>query len=287
MVTKSWMEVLSPTSSYSPNSTWVLGEKKSGSWTQQENKIFENALAHFDSRTPDRWEKVAALIPGKTVRDVIAHYHDLEDDVNYIEAGLIPLPGYSTCLDLGAGCFDDDDDDDGDGINQSYFVGGKRGRFSDHERKKGAPWTEDEHRLFLLGLIKHGRGDWRSISRNFVITRNPTQVASHAQKYFNRRNSSNKDKRRASIHDITVADMTDNSPSSPSQSSTLSMKSAVTAVPVSPGSDQTKEAAARVYSRSMLPDSSTNPFGIQSESQNSYRGALHDPMARHQTSMLF
>lgn len=34
-------------------------------------------------------------------------------------------------------------------------------------------------------------------------TRTPTQVASHAQKYFNRLNSTNKDRRRSSIHDIT------------------------------------------------------------------------------------
>lgn len=42
-------------------------------------------------------------------------------------------------------------------------------------------------------------------SRNFVISRTPTQVASHAQKYFIRLNSINKDKRRSSIHDITTA----------------------------------------------------------------------------------
>ncbi|MQL72194.1 hypothetical protein Taro_004534 [Colocasia esculenta] len=59
-------------------------------------------------------------------------------------------------------------------------------------------------RLFLLGLDKYGKGDWRSISRNFVISRTPTQVASHAQKYFIRLNSMNKDRRRSSIHDITT-----------------------------------------------------------------------------------
>mmetsp|Transcript_13934 Transcript_13934/g.22813 ORF Transcript_13934/g.22813 Transcript_13934/m.22813 type:complete len:321 (+) Transcript_13934:345-1307(+) len=77
---------------------------------------------------------------------------------------------------------------------------------SEQERRKGIPWTEEEHRLFLLGLGKFGKGDWRSISRNFVISRTPTQVASHAQKYFIRLNSlSKKDKRRSSIHDITSA----------------------------------------------------------------------------------
>ena len=59
-------------------------------------------------------------------------------------------------------------------------------------------------RLFLLGLDKFGKGDWRSISRNFVVSRTPTQVASHAQKYFIRLNSMNRDRRRSSIHDITM-----------------------------------------------------------------------------------
>ena len=47
---------------------------------------------------------------------------------------------------------------------------------SEQERRKGIPWTEEEHRLFLLGLSKFGKGDWRSISRNFVVSRTPTQV---------------------------------------------------------------------------------------------------------------
>jgi SHAQKYF class myb-like DNA-binding protein len=47
---------------------------------------------------------------------------------------------------------------------------------ADQERRKGIPWTEEEHRLFLMGLAKFGKGDWRSISRNFVMSRTPTQV---------------------------------------------------------------------------------------------------------------
>src|SRR5690606_17662608 len=63
-------------------------------WTAAENKAFENALAVYDDNTPDRWQKVAAVIPGKTVSDVIRQYNELEADVSNIEAGLIPVPGY-------------------------------------------------------------------------------------------------------------------------------------------------------------------------------------------------
>nr|XP_043626542.1 transcription factor MYBS3 isoform X1 [Erigeron canadensis] len=74
------------------------------------------------------------------------------------------------------------------------------------ERKKGLPWSEEEHRRFLSGLEKLGKGDWRGISRNFVNTRTPTQVASHAQKYFLRQASllNKKQLRRSSLFDLQV-----------------------------------------------------------------------------------
>ncbi|GFQ03276.1 transcription factor divaricata [Phtheirospermum japonicum] len=46
--------------------------------------------------------------------------------------------------------------------------------------KGGRPWTEEEHELFLKGMKQYERGDWKSISRKAMHTRNPTQFASHA-----------------------------------------------------------------------------------------------------------
>ncbi|KAK4356000.1 hypothetical protein RND71_024971 [Anisodus tanguticus] len=232
------MEILSP-AHYLSNPSWFLDEGKNTKWTPAENKAFENALALFDKDTPDRWQRVAEMVPGKTVVDVIRQYKELEDDVSRIEAGLITIPGYSTSpftLEWG-------NSHSFDGHKQSYVVGGKRllsNRSLEQERKKGIPWTEEEHKLFLMGLKKYGKGDWRNISRNFVVTRTPTQVASHAQKYFIRQLSGGKDKRRASIHDITTIDLNDNQtpspdyqkPTSPDQSTVISQqpKSAANAV---------------------------------------------------------
>ncbi|CAH2054081.1 unnamed protein product [Thlaspi arvense] len=167
----------------------------SSSWTKEENKMFERALAIYADDSPDRWFRVASMIPGKSVLDVMKQYNKLEEDVFDIEAGRVPIPGYPAASSpLG---FDPD-------MSRKRSYGA---RPSDHDRKKGVPWTEEEHRRFLLGLLKYGKGDWRNISRNFVVSKTPTQVASHAQKYYQRQLSGAKDKRRPSIHDITTVNL--------------------------------------------------------------------------------
>ncbi|XP_071737492.1 transcription factor DIVARICATA-like [Rutidosis leptorrhynchoides] len=193
---------------------------KSTIWTPTENKLFETALAKFDKDTPDRWQRVAEMVPGKTVADIIRQYKELVDDVSSIEAGFYPKYKYNCSsspftLEWGNKNGFDEFATPSCGARGKRSSGTPVVAFMDavqpleQERKKGVPWTEEEHKLFLLGLKKYGKGDWRNISRNFVVTRTPTQVASHAQKYFIRQLSGGKDKRRASIHDITAANVSE------------------------------------------------------------------------------
>ena len=84
------------------------------------------------------------MIPGKTVVDVITQYKELQVHVSNIEAGLIPVPGYSSTSTSPFTL---------DWVNTRGYDGfkgcGNRSssrRPIEHERKKGVPSIEDEHK---------------------------------------------------------------------------------------------------------------------------------------------
>ncbi|XP_075494483.1 transcription factor SRM1-like isoform X2 [Primulina tabacum] len=155
-------------------------------WIWEEDKKFEMGLVNYPEGCPNRWEKVAAKVGTKSAAEVESHYVVLLDDVAAIEAGSIEEPAYA------------DKDQPKCPSPEKKQIG--------VQRKAARPWTEDEHRLFLHGLEKYGKGDWKSISRYVVLTRNPTQVASHAQKYFERQEKEDQTKKRKSIFDDSNAD---------------------------------------------------------------------------------
>ncbi|MBA0558560.1 hypothetical protein Golob_015573 [Gossypium lobatum] len=125
-----------------------------------------------------------------------------------------------------------------------------------------------------MGLRKYGKGDWRSISRNFVTTRTPTQVASHAQKYFIRQLNGGKDKRRSSIHDITTLNIADTPSSSPDHGKPSSPKNASAVAGV------TNEGAAIVFDQRSSGNALLSPFckvpsyGPKLDEQNLASGTL-------------
>ncbi|KAI3937278.1 hypothetical protein MKW98_001849 [Papaver atlanticum] len=170
-------------------------------WTREQDKLFETGLVIYPEGTPDRFARISERVPGKSVSEVHQHYQLLVRDMLEIEAGHVELPNY----------LDDVADYD---IGSSYanpFVLSSTNQSGTttskaKERKIGIPWTAQEHRDFLLGLKERGQGDWRGISRDFVKSRTPGQVASHAQKYFKHINTkpNKKVRKRSSIHDTPL-----------------------------------------------------------------------------------
>jgi SHAQKYF class myb-like DNA-binding protein len=128
----------------------------------EEDRVFESALEQFWDR-PDRLERTAGALARRDAAAAGRRLAALAADVAAVEAGRAPPPPYPAAGEP----------------SLSVAQLQRKAKAADTERRKGVPWTEEEHRLFLMGLAKFGKGDWRSISRNFVITRTPTQVASH------------------------------------------------------------------------------------------------------------
>ncbi|KAL7255521.1 hypothetical protein ACSBR1_009628 [Camellia fascicularis] len=203
-----WSDIYEPTasdsyllSSLTPQFE-VDDQQYSKEWTFEENKLFENALAEFGPDSPAFFEYVASRLPCKSMKEIRRHYDSLLEDVEMIEAGLLPIPNYVN-TEGSEGENNAESSSKNDQEKGSPSTKPARRTCPSHLRRKSVPWTEEEHKLFLMGLNKYGKGDWRSISRYYVVTKTPTQVASHAQKFYRRQTSNTPiDRRRPSIHDI-------------------------------------------------------------------------------------
>ena len=140
-------------------------------WTREQDKMFERALLFVPEELPDRWDKIAEQVPGKSAAEVRDRYEALVRDVYDIDSGLVEVPSYA---DDSAGCDGGGGSGGGggglsswDSANQISF--GSKPKHSENERKKGTPWTEEEHRycknfrsirfwllLFLFGVLVLG-----------------------------------------------------------------------------------------------------------------------------------
>lgn len=104
------------------------------------------------------WNKIACLVPSKTIQELKQHYQLLLDDVANIEAGYISLPDYAASVNL---LYHENDRPftiNSGSISHnsvspqpcgSKAAKGGRGAGAtrpDQERRKGIPWTEEEHR---------------------------------------------------------------------------------------------------------------------------------------------
>lgn len=50
------------------------GESNAAPWTTEEQKLLEQALKTYPVSTPERWEKIAAAVPGRNKKDCMKRY---------------------------------------------------------------------------------------------------------------------------------------------------------------------------------------------------------------------
>lgn len=81
-------------------------------------------------------------------------------------------------------------------------------------QSKRMRWTDEEHQLFLEGIKQFGKGAAanRQISEEFVTTKTPSQVASHAQKYYLKANAPSAPLEDSAMNNVTRQVTTTKSP---------------------------------------------------------------------------
>lgn len=89
----------------------------------------------------NRWQKIAIHVPGKSPEDVMAHYDALVHDVFVIDSGRVEIPSYHDRSS-------EWEPESGTSRNISFMSNYKN--HTEQIRKKGTPWTPEEHRFSPL-----------------------------------------------------------------------------------------------------------------------------------------
>uniref|UniRef100_A0A8C6WLW4 DnaJ homolog subfamily C member 2 n=1 Tax=Neogobius melanostomus TaxID=47308 RepID=A0A8C6WLW4_9GOBI len=64
-----------------PSERFDAAENSSAPWTTEEQKLLEQALKSYPVSTPERWEKIATAVPGRTKKDCMKRYKELVEMV--------------------------------------------------------------------------------------------------------------------------------------------------------------------------------------------------------------
>lgn len=131
---------------YQEATDWSALPQRRTQWNRMEDKLFEQALVAFPENLPDRWQRIAIELPGRTAGEVREHYDALVHDVGEIDSGRVEIPSYlDEASELSVW----------DPSGQISF--GSNQKHGEAERKKGTPWTEEEHKyvdLFIYSFFK-------------------------------------------------------------------------------------------------------------------------------------
>ena len=114
-------------------------QAESTQWTRYHDKLLEEALLIVPEALPNRWELIAERLPGMSPMVVKQQYEALVHDLFEIDSGRVDIPNYADELPA-------------EWLSESLSVPDQpshtpsmlKSRMSD--KKKGAPWTEEEHK---------------------------------------------------------------------------------------------------------------------------------------------
>nr|XP_004239479.1 transcription factor DIVARICATA-like [Solanum lycopersicum] len=171
-------------------------EKKKGKrWSEEEHRAF---LCGLEKLGTGNWSEIAKqFVPSRTRTQISSHaqkyfaWQKTRNDKAAKSTSNVELSSSTSGKEerpLSPMPISYNDSNNGDSVNLL-------------SRKQEGKWTEEEHEAFLIGMEKVGR-NWTRVSKEFVLSRTPTQITSHAQKYFEGLRNDRGPKR--SVFDITL-----------------------------------------------------------------------------------